>query len=811
MAKYLVVVESPTKIKSLKKYLGKDYEVLASKGHIKDLPDRSLGVDVDNDFEPKYVTIPGKQKLLKEIVKAAKVAETIFLAPDPDREGEAIAWHIAQEIKDFDGEIKRVLIQEITKKGISEAIDNPVTLDYNKFEAQQARRILDRIVGYQISPLLWKKVKRGLSAGRVQSVAVRLICEREAEIRVFEPEEYWSIDIGLTAKTPPPINARLTSVDDNKIGKDSKVQNGEEADNIKKRIESKDIIVKNIKKRERKKNPVPPFTTSKLQQEAYRKLGFNVKRTMSVAQSLYEGVDAEGQGPVGLITYMRTDSTRVSEDALVDVRKFIEEAYGKDSLPAKAKDYKSKKSAQDAHETIRPTMLEFPPDKIKGVLSKDQYALYKLIWNRFVACQMKPAIYDQISVEFAADEDKIALRASGSRLVFKGFLEVYEEGKDETSKRADTVDEDSDDETDILPALEEGEKIALDKVECLQHFTQPPPRFNESSMVKELDERGIGRPSTYATILSTIVDRGYVKKNENRYEPSVLGEKVNELLVHSFPEVMDVTFTAGMEDSLDKIEEGTIDWLKIMKDFYLPFAEKVLEAETGMPNVKASSVPTDIKCDQCEDGYMNIKWSTRGEFLGCGGYPKCRNTTEFTRAKDGTIQIVLPNYSGDLCTQCGKKMLLKSGRFGDYIACQDYPTCATTKSIKTDIKCPESDCKGGLVARKTKTGKEFWGCTNYPGCQYALWDKPVNKVCGNCNFPIMTEKTTKKDGTRLICPSCKTAMVSKPEGEASEESEKAENEEKSEEKVKTEKKVKTANKEKIAENVKTEKKVKSKK
>lgn len=764
MAKYLVVVESPTKVKALKKYLGKDYEVLASKGHVKDLPDRSLGVDVENNFEPQYVTIPGKEKILKEITTAAKQAEMVYLAPDPDREGEAIAWHIASELDKPKGQMQRVLIQEITKKGVQDAIGKPGALDANKYESQQARRILDRLVGYQISPLLWKKVKRGLSAGRVQSVAVRLICEREAEIRKFKPDEYWTVDIGLDAKDPPPILARLTSVDGQKVGKDYRVTTEKEATSVKKRIESGKLTVRSVQQRERKKNPVPPFTTSKLQQEAYRKLGFNVKRTMSVAQSLYEGIDMEGEGPVGLITYMRTDSTRLSDDSVEAVRTMIKEKYGADNVPDKPNQYKTKKSAQDAHEAIRPTMLEFSPDKLSKVLSKDQMALYRLIWNRFVACQMKPAIYDQMSVDFDADGGKVGLRATGSRLLFKGFLEVYEEGTDEQAKRADEGGEDDEEGANLLPPLKEGEAVKLRKIDLEQHFTQPPPRFNESSLVKELDEKGIGRPSTYATILSTIVDRGYIKKADNRYEPTVLGEKVNELLVGSFPEILSVLFTAGMEETLDKVEEGTVKWRSILNDFYSPFSTQVKTAETKMRNVKASSEPTDIKCDRC-DGIFHIKWSSRGEFLGCSNYPKCRNTREFTRDADGKIVVNQPKYSGDKCPKCGKDMIVRSGRYGEYIACVDYPSCPTVKSPQSDVKCPEEGCSGNLVPRRTRTGKTFWGCTNYPGCQYAVWDKPVNHKCDNCNFPILTEKTTKRDGTRKICPSCKTVIETIPPGE----------------------------------------------
>jgi DNA topoisomerase-1 len=759
MAKFLVVVESPTKVKALKKYLGKDFEVLASKGHVKDLPDRSLGVDVEKGFEPQYVTIPGKEKILKEITAAARNAESVYLAPDPDREGEAIAWHIASELKNPKETMHRVLITEITKKGVQDAINNPVKLDAHKYESQQARRILDRLVGYQISPLLWKKVKRGLSAGRVQSVAVRLICEREAEIRKFKPDEYWTVDTKLEAGAPPQVQARLVSVDGKKIGKDLKVGNGDEAKSIKKRIEGGKILVKSVQQRERKKNPVPPFTTSKLQQEAYRKLGFNVKRTMSVAQSLYEGIEMGGEGPVGLITYMRTDSTRLSDDSVLAAREFIKTRYGDENLPEKPIQYRTKKSAQDAHEAIRPTTLEYAPEALASVLSKEQLSLYRLIWNRFIACQMKPAVYDQMSVDFDADSGKVQLRATGSRLLFKGFLEVYEEGQDEERKRAD--EDEGDESGSILPPLKEGEVVKHVSTDLEQHFTQPPPRFNESSLVKELDEKGIGRPSTYATILSTIVDRGYIKKADNRYEPTVLGEKVNELLVGSFPDILSVLFTAGMEETLDKVEEGTVKWREILKEFYVPFATQVKDAEKGMRNVKASSEPTEIACDRC-DGKFHIKWSSRGEFLGCSAYPKCRNTREFTRDPDGKIIVTEPKYSGDACPKCGKQMVVRSGRYGEYIACVEYPSCPTVKSPQSDVKCPEEGCSGMLVPRRTRTGKTFWGCTNYPGCQYAVWDKPINKACDNCNFKILTEKVTKRDGTRHICPSCKTVIATIP-------------------------------------------------
>lgn len=770
MGKFLVVVESPTKVKSLKKYLGPNYQVLASKGHVKDLPDRTLGVDVDNGFQPEYVTIPGKESVLNEISSAAARAEHIFLAPDPDREGEAIAWHIAEEIPQTKKDkISRVLIQEITKKGVESALANPQALDIHKFESQQARRILDRLVGYQISPILWKKVKRGLSAGRVQSVAVRMICEREGEIRAFKPEEYWTLDTTLHGKTPPPIVARLAQLD----GEKAVVSNAETAQRVHDMIQSGGpIVVAKIQRRERKRNPVAPFTTSKLQQEAYRKLGFNVKRTMSVAQSLYEGVDVRGEGPVGLITYMRTDSTRIADDALRAARTWIEQRYGQENLPATPNIYRTKKSAQDAHEAIRPTMMEFPPDSVAAQLSKEQLSLYRLIWNRFIASQMKPAVYDQMSVHFDAAQRRVGLRATGSRVLFKGFLEVYEEGSDEVRRRADDggAEEAGDDETrgaqtadEIpLPELVEGEVVQLKKIDMAQHFTQPPPRFNESSLVKELDEKGIGRPSTYATILSTIVDRGYIRKNENRYEPTALGEKVNELLVQSFPQVLDVLFTASMEESLDRVEDGSVQWRRLLTDFYGPFSAQVKTADKEMRSVKATSEPTGIPCDRCKAGEMHVKWSSRGEFLGCSTYPACRNTREISRDEQGKIIVREPKYSGDTCPTCKKPMVVRNGRFGEYIACIDYPTCSTVRSPKSEVACPEKDCSGGLIPRRTRTGKTFWGCTNYPSCQYAVWDKPIAKPCEACSFPIVTEKVSKRSGTRLVCPSCKAQTEIQP-------------------------------------------------
>ncbi len=763
MSQYLVVVESPTKIKSLKKVLGQKYNILASKGHVIDLPAKSLGVDVDNEFEPSYVTIPGKESVIKEIRSAAKKADTIYLAPDPDREGEAIAWHLASEIRKDNPDIKRVLIQEITAKGIEKAISNPLELDQNKFESQQARRILDRLVGYKISPFLWKKVRKGLSAGRVQSVALRVICEREEEIRQFRAEEYWTIDTNLSAKLPPPFVARLYSVDGEKI----KVTNQPQAESIKHRIESSPVKVLKIQRRERKRNPVPPFTTSKIQQEAFRKLGFNTKRTMSVAQKLYEGIDVTGDGPVGLITYMRTDSTRLSEDSIQMVRSHIKSRYGDAYLPKEAIQYKTSKSAQDAHEAIRPTSLDLSPEKVASKLSKEQLDLYQLIWNRFVACQMSPAVYDQMILDIGADKDKIMLRAAGSRVKFKGFLEAYEEGRDETRKRLDDQGEESQDDQEknqdnIFPDLVENEILKLNQVLAEQHFTQPPPRFNESSIVKELDEKGIGRPSTYSTIISTIIDREYVKREENRLHPTALGEKVNQLLVQAFPDIVNVGFTAHMEESLDKVEEGKTKWRDLLKEFYLPFSKQMENAESVIKHVKAATTPTDILCDKCGEGHFLVRWSSGGEFLGCSSYPKCRNARQFTRDEQGHIKMVEPKYTGEPCPTCGKRMVEKDGRYGAYVACENYPSCPTVKSPTSDVQCPEKECSGNLIPRRTKSGKNFWGCTNYPDCTYASWNKPIKEVCPQCQFPVLTERFTKKDGMTHQCPSCKAISIPNP-------------------------------------------------
>ncbi|GMR05114.1 MAG: type I DNA topoisomerase [Thermodesulfobacteriota bacterium] len=712
MGKSLVVVESPAKAKTINKFLGKDFTVMASVGHIKDLPKSKLGVDIEKGFEPQYVKIKGKEKTIRELKKAAKAADRILLAPDPDREGEAIAWHIAEEVDKEGKKTLRVLFNEITEKAVREAIKHPIPLDVQKYEAQQARRILDRLVGYQVSPILWEKVRRGLSAGRVQSVAVRLVCDREKEVMAFVPVEYWSITAELENASGDVLAAKLAKKNGVKI----EVKTGDEAGAIKAELEGAEFIVSAIEKKEKRRNPAPPFTTSKLQQEASRKLGFSARKTMMIAQQLYEGVDIGEEGPVGLVTYIRTDSTRLSSEAVEAVRGFIAGKYGKTYLPEKPVVYKpkKKKKIQDAHEAIRPTYIKYPPETVKKDLTRDQFRLYTLIWNRFVACQMVPAIMDQTRVEVSAKEFLFA--ASGSVMKFPGFMAVYVEGDDEGAEKKE--------KEGVLPALNEGEVLKLLGLIPAQHFTQPPPRFTEASLVKELEENGIGRPSTYAAILSTIQERGYVEKEDAKLKPTELGFLVNDLLVENFPEILDAEFTAHMEDELDMIEEGRIPWREIMEEFYGPFKERLEKAKATMKNVKGEETPTDIVCEKCSKP-MVIKWGRRGNFLACTGYPECKNTKDFTTDEEGKIKIVDKREETDeKCPECSSPMVVKSGRFGRFLACSRYPECKTTRPFSTGVACPEEGCGGTLVERRTKKGRTFYGCSNYPRCSHATWKLP---------------------------------------------------------------------------------------
>ena len=755
-AKNLVIVESPAKAKTLGKYLGRDFQVKASVGHVVDLPKSKLGVDIKKDFAPDFHVIQAKKKVIDDLKKAARGKQHIYLASDPDREGEAIAWHIADQVAKNHRRVHRVLINEITKKAVQDAIANPQQLDRNKFDAQIARRVLDRLVGYQISPLLWKKVRRGLSAGRVQSVAVRLVCEREREIRAFESVEYWSLAAQLEGGLPPSFRARLFQWQGQKLdNKIFRLENEAHVQQVVQSLEGASWIIGEVEKKERRRYPAPPFVTSKLQQEAARKLAFQPKRTMQLAQQLYEGVELGSEGSVGLITYMRTDSTRISADALAAVRQHIQARYGKNYLPGKPNTFRSKKGVQDAHEAIRPTSLEYTPERMRRYLRRDLFQLYSLIWDRFVASQMVPAVYDQTLFDIPVRE--ALFRATGQQIKFDGFMKVYIEGRDERATPANGEDDGedaADDTSGVLPDLQKGDTLNLLALERRQHFTQPSPRYTQASLIKELDERGIGRPSTYAAIISNILDREYVIQNEGRsLAPTDLGFLVTDLLVESFPDILNVEFTAGMEDELDKIEIGKEKWTKAMKRFYTPFSRDLKKAEKEMRDVKRQEVPTDIDCDKCGTK-MVIKWGRNGEFLACPQYPECKNTKNFKRDDNGGIEIVPEEEVNESCELCGRPMLLRWGKFGKFLGCSGYPDCKNIqpleKPVDLGIECPE--CKqGSIKERKSRWGKIFYGCDRYPECKFASWDKPIAVACPDCGSPILVEKVTKRAGRTQRC------------------------------------------------------------
>jgi DNA topoisomerase-1 len=754
-AKNLVIVESPAKAKTLEKYLGRDFQVKASVGHVVDLPKSKLGVDVKKDFAPDFTVIQAKKKVIDDLKKAAKGKENIYLASDPDREGEAIAWHIAGQVAKNHKRVHRVLINEITKKAVQDAIANPLELDRNKFDAQIARRVLDRLVGYKISPLLWNKVRRGLSAGRVQSVAVRLVCERETDIRAFEPVEYWSLTALLEGRLPPSFKAKLIQWKEQKVdNKKFRLENDATVQGIIQSLDGAAWVIDEVEKKERRRYPAPPFVTSKLQQEAARKLGFQPRRTMQLAQHLYEGVELGKEGSVGLITYMRTDSTRVSNDALAAVRQHIQTNYGKNYLPGKPNTFRSKKGAQDAHEAIRPTSLEYTPERVRRYLRRDMFQLYSLIWDRFVASQMVPAVYDQTA--FAIPVKEALFRATGQQIKFDGFMKVYIEGRDERASQANGEDEEDEaqDTDGMLPDLQKGDALNLLSLDPRQHFTQPLPRYTQASLIKELDEKGIGRPSTYAAIISNILDREYVSQNESRQLlPTDLGFLVTDLLVESFPDILNVEFTASMEDELDKIEIGKEKWTKAMKRFYTPFERDLKKAEKEMRDVKRQEVPTDIECDKC-GAKMVIKWGRNGEFLACPQYPECKNTKNFKRSDTGEIEIAAEEEVNETCEECGRPMLLRWGKFGKFLGCSGYPECKNIqpleKPVDLGVKCPECK-KGNIKERKSRWGKVFYGCDKYPECKFASWDKPMPTPCPDCESPILVEKVTKRNGRTHRC------------------------------------------------------------
>ncbi len=809
MVKSLVIVESPAKAKTIQKYLGKGFTVEASLGHVKDLPKSTLGVDTSNDFETDYVVIPGKEKVLAKLKKLAGPMDAIYLAPDPDREGEAIAAHLAGELArnghakkakkkkkedaDVPPRIQRVTFNEITKRAVQAAFEHPRAIDQNLVDAQQARRVLDRLVGYQVSPLLWDKVRRGLSAGRVQTVALRLIVEREREIKAFEKKEYWTIDAHLTASKPPAFDARFLGKGEEKI----EVTNGEDAEKIRAALEQADWIVRSVDKKERRRNAAPPFTTSKLQQDSSRKLRFSVKRTMMIAQRLYEGVELGEEGLVGLITYMRTDSTRVAPEAIQEVREYVGKEYGAAYLPETPNTYKEKKEAQAAHEAIRPTSAMRHPDQVKQYLKEDEFKVYKLIWQRFVASQIMPAVFDQTTVDIDAKSksETFWFRVTGSVLKFDGFLRVYEESKE-------GKDEEDEELKHKLPALEAGQKLTLKELKPEQHFTEPPPRYNEASLVKELEERGIGRPSTYSAILSTIQERQYVQKLGGKFTPTEIGLVVTDLLVENFRDIFDVAYTAGLEEKLDEIEEGKEKWTDTLADFYKKFTKDLKYAEKHMENIKRMEKPTDEKCERC-GAPLVIKWGRHGSFYACSTYDKeDPNTCTFT--KENPINLpdldsadVQETTQEEYCENCGRVMVLKRGRFGQFMACTGYPDCKTTrrldqgkkvpdipldepcpkcgrnmmirhgrygeftacsgypecKYVKQNfigVKCPE--CKDGeLVEKRARKGNTFYGCGNYPKCKFTSAHKPIAEKCPSCGSEYLVQKFL-KDGPVIACP-----------------------------------------------------------
>ena len=735
MGKDLIIVESPAKIKTIKKFLGDGYEVEASVGHVRDLPTKTLGVDEDNDFAPDYQIIPGKAKVVSKLKSAAKAADTVYLAPDPDREGEAIAWHVAEIVRTANSNIKRIQFNEITAKAVKEALAHPTELRKPLFDSQQARRILDRLVGYKISPLLWKKVKRGLSAGRVQSVALRLIVDRERERQVFVSEEYWVFKITVQGETPPPFEADLWKVDGDKpvIG-DEKAALALEG-----RISGNPFVVKDITEKERQRHPRPPFITSTLQQDASNKLGFNAKRTMSVAQRLYEGVELGERGTTALITYMRTDSVRISDEARDGAKDWITRTLGPDFYPAEPRVYKSKGSAQDAHEAIRPVDPSLTPDSIKHNLPPEQYKLYRLIWERFMASQMASArFWDTVAT---IESGPAQWRAKGERLIFPGFLQIWPQT--------------SDAQTALLPRLEAGQALRLDKLHKDQKFTQPPARFSEASLVHKLEELGIGRPSTYAAIISTLTERDYVHIEEKHFLPTDLGVIVCDLLVEHFGHLMDAGFTARMEEGLDHVAEGETNWIDLLRDFAQDFNPTLEKARENMTQVKAG-MDTGLSCPQCEEGRLVVKFGKNGTFLGCSSYPACAFTSNYTRNGAGEIELVKEDAPEELgpCPKCadGRLVVKKTKTGGRFVACSNYPACRHTRSVSTGVACPKDGCDGELVEKTSRRGKPFYSCSKYPKCDYAVWDFPVAKPCPLCQSKILVRKETKARGPHLTCP-----------------------------------------------------------
>ncbi|MDD2863817.1 MAG: type I DNA topoisomerase [Methylococcales bacterium] len=747
MSKNLVIVESPAKAKTIEKYLGKDFQVLASYGHVRDLIPKEGAVDPQHDFAMKYEVVERNQRHIQAITKALKPADTLYLATDPDREGEAISWHLLELLNEKNllknKTVHRVAFHEITKKAVTEAIAEPAELNYNMVHAQQARRALDYLVGFKLSPLLWKKIRRGLSAGRVQSPALRLIVERELEIEAFQSREYWSTEAAVFALEQN-FKAKLTQLDGEKITQFS-ITNEELATQTRQILlddANGKLTVAKLEKKQRKSNPAPPFITSTLQQEAARKLGFTTKRTMTVAQQLYEGIDIGGE-TAGLITYMRTDSVNLSVDAVADIRELIAETYGAANVPKEPNVYKTKsKNAQEAHEAVRPTSARHIPSQIQAFLTAEQFKLYELIWKRTIACQMIHATLNSVAIDLSCADGKHIFRATGSSVANPGFMAVYLEGKDDSK--------DGDDKENFLPALNEGDTVQLNDILIAQHFTEPPPRYGEASLVKALEEYGIGRPSTYASIISTLQNREYVTLESKRFHPTDVGRIVNKFLTEHFTKYVDYSFTANLEDDLDAVARGEKAWIPLMENFWKPFGELVIEKEGSVQRKDVTQEAIDELCPQCGKA-LSIRLGRNGRFIGCTDYPSCNYTRNLTDSAAIEPELV----EGRECPECKSPLVYKSSKYGKFIGCTGYPTCRYIEPIEkpsdTGVTCPQCQ-KGQIFKRKSRNGKVFYSCENYPTCDYALWNAPLNEPCPKCNWAVLTLKESKKHGVQKVCP-----------------------------------------------------------
>ncbi|WP_404359890.1 type I DNA topoisomerase [Methylotuvimicrobium sp. KM1] len=762
MSNNLVIVESPAKAKTIEKYLGKDFHVLASYGHVRDLIPKEGAVDPEHDFAMKYEIIDRNQRHVQAITKAIKNAQALYLATDPDREGEAISWHLYELLKDKkllkDKPVHRVVFHEITKKAVTEAIAHPAELSIDLINAQQARRALDYLVGFNLSPLLWKKIRRGLSAGRVQSPALRLIVERELEIEAFKSREYWTIDAELSAEEQA-FKAKLTHFDGEKVEQFT-IDNEERALQVKQTLfDAADgkLLVAKVEKKQRKRNPAPPFITSTLQQEAARKLGFTTKRTMMVAQQLYEGIDIGGE-TVGLITYMRTDSVNLAAEAIAEIRELIAEKYGAKNVPKSPREYKTKsKNAQEAHEAIRPTSARRIPAELQKFLSPEQFKLYDLIWKRTISSQMIHATINTVAVDLHCGSERNVFRATGSTIADPGFMAVYLEGKDDTAE--------GDDKENFLPSLEEGRPVPLNDIIAGQHFTEPPPRYSEASLVKALEEFGIGRPSTYASIISTLQNRDYVTLESKRFYPTDVGRIVNKFLTEHFNKYVDYDFTANLEDELDAVSRGEKDWIPLMRSFWEPFNTLIHEKEESVQRKDVTQEAIDEKCPECGSP-LSIRLGRNGRFIGCTNYPECSYTRNLNEdaSKSSEPEVV----EGRVCPKCESPLVIKTGRYGKFIGCSAYPKCKhiepLEKPVDTGVECPQCK-KGNLLKRKSRNGKIFYSCSEYPKCSYAIWNAPVQENCPECNWPILTLKTTKRRGTEKVCPQKECSYATPYEGD----------------------------------------------